>query len=149
MTRCLAMPLPTSLEDPGRAYTNIRLAIRQWPRAHQRLFLQKNLSIFNHDQNDVFFQCLLNIFKSDFKIDSASCQIEMLMTQVDFCNLSKSRLDVANRTLAKESILKSNSIKKSTYLIFAMNFSPTDRPLRIRRRSSQDWRLSVDQLWAQ
>ena len=99
--------------------------------------LQKSKRFENCDQLIViaFFR---DIFKSDFKIDSASCQIEMHMTPVDFCNLSKSRLDVANRTLAKESILKSNSIKKSTYLIFAMNFSPTDRPLRIRRRSSQD-----------
>ena len=47
----------------------------------------------------------------------------MLMTQVDFCNLSKSRLDVANRTLANESILKPHSTKKITYLIFVMNSS--------------------------
>ena len=41
----------------------------------------------------------------------------MPMTQVDFCNLSKSRLDVPNRTLDKESILKSHFIKKRNKLI--------------------------------
>ena len=52
------------------------------------------------------------IFFAYFKVDSTSSQKEMLMTLVDFRNLSKSRFDEANRTLALRINFKTTNVQK-------------------------------------
>ena len=52
------------------------------------------------------------IFFAYFKVDSTSSQKEMLMTLVDFRNLSKSRFDEANRTLALRINFKTSNVQK-------------------------------------
>ena len=52
------------------------------------------------------------IFFAYFKVDSTPSQKEMLMTLVDFRNLSKSRFDEANRTLALRINFKTSNVQK-------------------------------------